>query len=249
MSKIYAPFTPEQVQILNEVQASTCGDMPKFHPFTCPSRGEADHAPANAGTDLLIATENGWVCPFCAHQQDWAYAVMASPSAGECHPFLERLGVKRGDSGQRSLLDRLIAAYMVLRQTQKLSINQDEATNDAAQHVWATTSIMIQSLYRKRMALMGVRRIGDRLDIAPSWTPRAQAMPDVGQRVEVLLQDAQVGNDVHPGFAIKAWVSTAMICPEFLPDIFDIEMSQGGRVTHWRDPAGAEVAVPQKLSA
>ncbi|MDO9068508.1 MAG: hypothetical protein Q7W05_08630, partial [Deltaproteobacteria bacterium] len=88
MSKIYAPFTPEQVQILNEVQANSRGEMPKFHPFTCPSRGNADHAPANSDTDLLVATEKGWVCPFCDYEQNWAYAVMASPTARIVPEFL-----------------------------------------------------------------------------------------------------------------------------------------------------------------
>ena len=73
---IHAPFTPEQVQRLNEWQTQTGTNMP-FHPFTCGCRGESVHGHEGGDTGVLIATENGWVCPSCDYTQDWAHSFMA----------------------------------------------------------------------------------------------------------------------------------------------------------------------------
>lgn len=73
---IHAPFTPEQVQRLNESQTQTGPDMP-FHPFTCGYRDESAHGQEGGDTGVLIATEDGWVCPSCDYTQDWAHAFMA----------------------------------------------------------------------------------------------------------------------------------------------------------------------------
>jgi len=66
---IRAPFTPKQVEVLNEFQNSGV-----IHPFTC----------AECGRDLL-ATEQGWICStlICRYTQDWAHAFMASREALE----------------------------------------------------------------------------------------------------------------------------------------------------------------------
>lgn len=64
-----APWTTEQVAALNRWQA---GPM---HPFTCFNWGDGSHRWA---TDLgvLVATEQGWVCPDCNYTQDWAHEFM-----------------------------------------------------------------------------------------------------------------------------------------------------------------------------
>lgn len=91
MMKIHAPFTPDQVQILNERQLHVDGCIP-LHPMTCPNRdagivydvrGVADDTQATHGTEgglrgILIATEAGWVCPHCGYQQSWAPTAMAA---------------------------------------------------------------------------------------------------------------------------------------------------------------------------
>jgi hypothetical protein len=62
---IYAPFTDEQVQKLNESQKSIT-----MHPFTCMGtfcdRGKAE----NEG--ILIATNQGWICPCGQYTQNYA---------------------------------------------------------------------------------------------------------------------------------------------------------------------------------
>jgi hypothetical protein len=69
MPDVTAPFTAEQVQILNLFQSS--GAM---HPFTCGRRSEH---PDNEG--ILSATEDGWHCPVeeCQYTQSWAHWFMA----------------------------------------------------------------------------------------------------------------------------------------------------------------------------
>lgn len=66
MSKIEAPFTPEQVEALNAYQAAGW-----FHPFTC---GNEHRDPRT-----LIAEAEGWRCPKprCTYRQAWAHEWMA----------------------------------------------------------------------------------------------------------------------------------------------------------------------------
>jgi hypothetical protein len=63
-------FTPEEVQSLNDFQKS--GYM---HPFTCGSGNRCDEKHLD-GEGLLVATENGWECPWCDWRQNWAHDFM-----------------------------------------------------------------------------------------------------------------------------------------------------------------------------
>ena len=66
---IKAPWTPEQVVHLNNWQLSN-----RVHPFTC---GKERHK--GALSDILVATENGWICNHCDYTQDWAHEFMTQP--------------------------------------------------------------------------------------------------------------------------------------------------------------------------
>lgn len=83
MEKIKAPFTKEEVEKLNEYQKQG-----KFHPFTCCSPEEipeclravkeVDGKIIEGTSDgILIAREEGWICPCGKYTQDWAYSFMA----------------------------------------------------------------------------------------------------------------------------------------------------------------------------
>lgn len=77
MTKIFAPFSPEQVEALNRFQQSMV-----FHPFTCGgNRSDEKHKAYQKehGGDFgqLVATEKGWICPSCGYTQDWAWSIMA----------------------------------------------------------------------------------------------------------------------------------------------------------------------------
>jgi hypothetical protein len=62
-------FTTDEVESLNVYQKSGM-----FHPFTCGGdRTDENHLD---GEGLLVATEEGWYCPFCEFRQSWAHEFM-----------------------------------------------------------------------------------------------------------------------------------------------------------------------------
>jgi hypothetical protein len=67
-------FTDDEVESLNAYQHSGA-----FHPFTCGSgnRTDAHHLD---GEGLLVATNDGWHCPYCDYTQDWAHQFMKDGS-------------------------------------------------------------------------------------------------------------------------------------------------------------------------
>ncbi len=111
---VTAPFSPAQVQQLNEYQ---CGfGSGRYHPFTCLHRehgviftadagrmeGKPTHEVVSGHRGLLIATPNGWLCPYCGYAMDWAFTFMcAAPTPPE--------------APDRDRLRELIAYYTVLQ--------------------------------------------------------------------------------------------------------------------------------------
>lgn len=76
LTKTSAPFTRMQVVALNAYQRSGA-----FHPFTCPHQDNERHL----GTETrLVATQEGWRCPYCAYTQLWAHAFMTEAACQEC---------------------------------------------------------------------------------------------------------------------------------------------------------------------
>ena len=76
MNQITAPFNKEQIDALNKYQNSG-----RFHPFTC-DRGEKECEvnirPRDYSKDgVLIAVEDGWICPCGKYKQDWCHSFMA----------------------------------------------------------------------------------------------------------------------------------------------------------------------------
>jgi len=71
------PWTPEQVEALNAAQRD-----PSRHPYTCGNnRTDARHTD---GEGVLVATPDGWVCPFCDYRQPWCHgADTFRPVSGE----------------------------------------------------------------------------------------------------------------------------------------------------------------------
>ena len=61
---ISAPWTPDQVDALNEQQLRQ-----DRHPYTCPG----GNGPLCAKRDL-VATPDGWICECGRYTQDWAWA-------------------------------------------------------------------------------------------------------------------------------------------------------------------------------
>lgn len=70
MSLTWAVAT--QVAELNAYQKR--GDV---HPFTCGSGNRTDEKHLD-GEGVLVATESGWMCPYCDYKQGWAHDFMAA---------------------------------------------------------------------------------------------------------------------------------------------------------------------------
>ena len=70
---VKAPFTPEQVENLNEYQK-----LGKWHPFTCCSPEDISECQRRSGENegLLVASEEGWTCPCGKYKQDWCHQFM-----------------------------------------------------------------------------------------------------------------------------------------------------------------------------
>lgn len=66
-----APWTPKQVEYINRLQLD-----PGMHPFTCPNRGDENHAWHGQDLGALVATPTGWICVYCDYTQDWAFQFM-----------------------------------------------------------------------------------------------------------------------------------------------------------------------------
>lgn len=139
--KITAPFTPVQVQVLNERQVHVDGSMP-IHPFSCRNRGDGISYDAAGTADFsgaTHATETGWVCPHCGYQQDWAYAAMAERPVplGEMFKNFPTIAGIYG-AVRPEALDQIIANYLALATQSK----------PGAEVMWFC-------LERRRMALVG----------------------------------------------------------------------------------------------
>ena len=63
-----APFTKDQVENMNAHQTKDW-----LHPFTCPHREPETHGTFNGDMGALVATVDGWVCPWCDYRQYWAH--------------------------------------------------------------------------------------------------------------------------------------------------------------------------------
>jgi len=64
-------ITADEIEKLNNYQNER-----KFHPFTCPERGDGNHRIFNGDLGALVATIRGWECPWCSYTQDWAHDFM-----------------------------------------------------------------------------------------------------------------------------------------------------------------------------
>jgi hypothetical protein len=88
-------FTPEQVKCLNLYQKEG-----RMHPFTCGSGNRTDEHHLD-GEGVLVATEEGWKCPYCPYVQDWAHNWMLTWKSGQLPTVqnaVDVFGNTRGDN-------------------------------------------------------------------------------------------------------------------------------------------------------
>lgn len=60
-----APWDQETIDRLNARQRDD-----SMHPYTCGNRKDIAKTHAD-GEGVLVATKDGWICPYCDYRQDW----------------------------------------------------------------------------------------------------------------------------------------------------------------------------------
>lgn len=88
------------------------------HPFTCANR---DGHVAIGGIDagLLVATNEGWVCPCCEYRQDWAWAFMAE-TPSPYRSLQEQPQHPRSLELWEGMADRFCRIILALQQTRRV---------------------------------------------------------------------------------------------------------------------------------
>jgi hypothetical protein len=69
---IRAPWNDDQIDSLNSFQRA--GVM---HEFTCGNSRGMNPTLEHSQRFPLVATKDGWICPYCDYTQDWAHDFMA----------------------------------------------------------------------------------------------------------------------------------------------------------------------------
>jgi hypothetical protein len=111
LERIQAPFTAAQVRGLNEYQTGTAFGM-HMHPFTCAERGDGQHGEEGGDTGVLIATAEGWVCPWCDYTQDWAHGFMANSRDGyQPHDFEKVLSTEEKITKVKQVMENYLLMY------------------------------------------------------------------------------------------------------------------------------------------
>lgn len=236
---IQAPFIPDQVQILNERQCHVDTMLPMFHPFTCPQRSDDVHDESGGDRGLLIATERGWICPFCGYSQNWAHAAMVNVREdSQLNGFLTHAGLE--DDGNRIVSARLtkcLEDYRRLYSRTFASTSMSPADGAVVREARNVVSLMLACLNRRRARLVGltVGSGGESCVVAPDsgWIDVLSRRPLPEHNVTVLMRADRIGNPLHPGYGVGAWTERSWTTS--VSGAFWCELTQTGRVSHWRE--------------
>lgn len=245
MLQITAPFSPAQVDLLNQNQVGV-NSVLAMHPFTCRNRSDgityndgvkdtskSTHGSEGGDLGILIATESGWVCPHCSYTQDWAHESMAQTSPPEIEERIASTLRARGMDPVGLLLekaDQTILNYNKLRLSGKKSVNQSTEENEKSERIWKVVPVMLASIRRRRMGLLGVTVVDKKIvAVDDTWTSLDKEKPADGVDVQMLTCDSYgVSNPGHDGYGCDAWVETRSLIDG------GHYLSFGGTATHWR---------------
>lgn len=110
---VNAPWARQMVIDLNLQQLGLHGGFPT-HPYTCANRGDDRHGRHGGDLGVLIATPDGWVCPYCSYTQAWSHSPVAQPAlVGLIGPAgFESIGPTREQLAARAA--QFLAAYQDL---------------------------------------------------------------------------------------------------------------------------------------
>lgn len=264
MGTVSAPFTPQQVDFINQYQVGVLSALPG-HPFTCPHRDAPHHGNEGGDTGVLIATQKGMECPYCSHTQVWVHSFMAKAPEAEAEGVIERLLRGRMDKQTHAIqvIEKRLAAYFTPPEPfRTIRYNQPEEA-EMASRFWHLRGVMAASLNRRKLELLGVQVLAIDADLnadsekpeAPKIHPIFGGEMDAGKRtispndswhniknnplplsssVLLLLQAQTINNPGHPGYGCNAWVRECDV-----PEHGGILTTEGA-LTHWRLLTAAE---------
>ena len=149
--KIEAPFTEEQIDNLNLFQMA--GVM---HGFTCGSGNRTDKHHKD-GEGYLIATEEGWKCPFCDYTQDWAHSFMGGALHEEHYNFKNFKGFKKTFSWLSESTDNLeyknIWTKAYIKGLKIMSLDEKNSMTDTQKINFIFTCTM----YKQKLKELGLK--------------------------------------------------------------------------------------------
>lgn len=244
---IRAPFTPAQVQILNERQCQIETAVAMFHPFTCQDRSTSVHGEHGGDRGLLIATTQGWMCPYCGHTQDWAHKAMVIPTAGG---LLDEIWpLEQWEDDLRARIAKRAAEYKALYQAQSFGagLSGDEA--DVAPRKRDAIAVMLASLNRRLIRLYGLMPYpaAELTSQIPGWISVKEGRPPIGREVDVLMRVEAVRNPLHSGYGVDAWVVRSSVAND--SRAFWCELVESGSASHWREVPDSTVSEGSEAGA
>lgn len=226
---IEAPFTPAQVQTLNEYQFGVSDHGPG-HPFLCGRNDKGHHGTIDGNRGLLIATLSGWRCLYCDHNQSEAFEPFTKNHEG---------GVRWGDlvieampSKVDALIDQLVDRLLQANQPASPFFAEKGSARQRIQHL---VGIALESLYRRKLAYDGVEtRPGRAFSVNEQWVAVDDGLPPVGREVQALCRLSEVTNPAHPAFAVGYHIVRTTRFSALPSGSFMAESVGCGQVTHWR---------------
>lgn len=108
---LHSPFSPEQVQRINEFQTRT-GVGLFAQPITCKNRDDGAHGYEGGDLGVLVATEAGMICPHCEYTLDQVPTAMADRKA-EFVALIGPDGISSNSVGCAEI-EAILAAYRKL---------------------------------------------------------------------------------------------------------------------------------------
>ena len=223
--RIKAPFSPEQIQAINELQLGlTIAD--NFPPLVCPKREKRPHGNIGGRNGLLLATSSGMHCVFCGHVSSWVYDGMTNS-----HSFSSE-----EENRLSWVVPRMIDAVFDDLQTILLSLSprNSEFFDLELNRRQMVICDALRCLHRRQLACFDIEtRPGRPFSIGEPWIPIGDNTPGLHSNISALFRIPYGFGQNHPLHgesyivAPTVWRGTASAIT------FDT-LHTLGPVTHWR---------------
>lgn len=144
------PGSPEFIQALNEHQCQVGETLPG-HPYTCGWLDAPEHELIGGDLGVLVATESGWLCPFCGYEQDYDFfeeRVTSQPPLAAARPSVWTDEICE-------ILRRRVASAIADYEDYLARATADGLDDVRRPFAQATIPIMLECLRRRQAALSG----------------------------------------------------------------------------------------------